>query len=332
MEHSTLITFLVIAIALIFDFTNGFNDSSNIVAVMISTRVLSPRLALFIAAAAEFIGPFLFGTAIAATIGKNLVQPGTTIWVVLAALLGAICWNFVTWYFGIPSSSSHALVGAIVGAVYTEAGWQAINFAGLTKVLLALIISPVLGILFGFIAMKLTQQITQRATPHISPFFKGMTVASAIALALSHGTNDAQKTMGVITLSLVIMGILPSFVVPIWVIFACAFAISLGIGTGGWRIIKTVGRGIYKIRVLHGFCAQAVSAFIILGAALLGGPVSTSHVLSSSIMGVGAAERISAVKWAMAKKILTTWVLTLPASALVAATFYKLISFLIKIH
>lgn len=330
MENFTLLAFVIIAVALFFDFSNGFHDSSNIVAVMISTRVLSPRMALFIAATAEFIGPFLFGTAVATTIGKDLVKPeAMTVWVVLAALLGAITWNLITWYFGIPSSSSHALVGGIVGAVIIASDWNAILFSGFTKVIAALVISPILGVLFGFLSMKLTQTATQRATPRVTGFFKGLTVVSAIALALSHGTNDAQKTMGVITMSLVILGILPSFQVPTWVIFACALAIALGIATGGWRIIKTVGRGIYKIRVVHGFCAQTVSAGIILGAALIGGPVSTTHVLSSSIMGVGAAERISAVKWEMAKNIIITWVLTIPAAGIVSAGIYWVISLFI---
>lgn len=329
MEHIPLIVFIIAAVALIFDFTNGFNDSGNIVATMITARVLSPRAALFIAAAAEFIGPFLFGTAVAAAIAGILKHGSMTVWVILSALLGAIAWNLITWYFGIPSSSSHALVGGFVGAGVVSAGWASVNVCGLTKVVIALIISPVLGIIFGFLFMKIVQAITQRATPHISKVFKGLTVISALALALSHGANDAQKSMGVITIALVTLGILPSFAVPPWVIFACAFAISAGIATGGWRIIKTVGRGIYKIRLVHSFCAQAVSAAIILGGALVGGPVSTTHVLSSAIMGVGAAERVSAVKWHMAKHIVTTWILTIPAAGIISAGIYWVMYFII---
>lgn len=330
MEHFSLLTLITIATALLFAFTNGFHDSSNIVAIMISTRVLSPRAALGIAAAAEFIGPFLFGTAVAATIGKDIVAPESiTAWVVLAALLGAIAWNLITWYFAIPSSSSHALIGGLIGAVTVASDWRYIQFDGLMKVILALILAPVLGIVFGFLCMKLIQLTTRKATTRITGLFKGLTFLSAIGLALSHGTNDAQKTAGIIVMALMITGVLKGFSVPAWVILISAFAITIGIATGGWRIIKTVGRGIYKIKIVHGFCSQTISAVIILAASLMGGPVSTTHVLSSSIMGIGAAERVNAVKWTMAKNILITWVLTIPASALVAAGIYWVMSLFI---
>jgi len=326
-----ILAIVVISIALFFDFINGFHDSSNIVAVMISTRVLTPIAALTIAASAEFLGPFLFGTSVAKTVGKGLVDPHhITIWVIIAAMIGAIVWNLVTWYFGIPSSSSHALFGGLIGTIIVANGWKVIHVGGVYMIFMSLMISPILGFIFGFISFKIMQHLTRRATPKITGFLKGLQIISAIGLALSHGANDAQKTMGIITMSLVTLGLLPDFHVPIWVMAACAACISAGIATGGWRIIKTVGRGIFKMRVIHGFCAQMTSALVIMGAALMGGPVSTTHVLSSAIMGVGSAERPTAVKWDTAKNILVTWVLTIPAAALVSALAYYGISLFVK--
>ncbi|MCL5036765.1 MAG: inorganic phosphate transporter [Chloroflexi bacterium] len=331
MESVLYLAIAVVVISLIFDFVNGFHDSANIVAVMISTRVLSPIWALSIAASAEFLGPFLFGTSVAKTIGKDIVDPTLiTAWVIIAALIGAIAWNLITWYFGIPSSSSHALMGGLVGSITVAAGWDVIKLAGIYKVFLALMISPILGFFLGFIFMKLMHKLTHRATPKFNIVLKVLQILSAVGLALSHGTNDAQKTMGIITMSLVTMGFLKTFQVPLWVMAACAACISAGIASGGWRIIKTVGRGIFKMKVVHGFTAQTVSAGVILGAALLGGPVSTTHVLSSSVMGVGAAERPTAVKWETAKNILITWVVTVPAAAAMSWLAYYIISLFVK--
>jgi PiT family inorganic phosphate transporter len=315
-----LAVFPLIALALAFDFLNGFHDSSNIVATMIASRALSGRQALTLTAIAEFIGPFLFGVAVATTLGNEVLNLKIiTISVTLAALLAAIVWNIITWWLGIPSSSSHALVGGLIGAAVVENGWTVVKLVGLGKVVLALVISPPLGFFVGYGIMKLVLYLVRDAHPRINEFFKRIQIVTAITLALSHGTNDAQKTMGVITMGLVAAGVLPTFQVPLWVIAISAGAIALGTWTGGWRLIKTLGGKFYKIRPIHGFTAQVTSATVILGAALLGGPVSTTQVVSSAIMGVGSAQRVSQVRWGVAGQIVMAWFTTIPAAALMAA-------------
>jgi len=316
---------VLIVLAVIFDFLNGFHDSSNIVATMISSRAFRPRVALGVTAVAHFVGPFIFGVAVAKTIGHDIVKPGTiTVAVILAALLSATLWNLLTWYLGIPSSSSHALIGGIVGAVAVGAGLDAIQLSGLQKVLLALFISPIIGLMAGFLFAKLVFFLARGASPRINWFFKRSQIVTAVALGLSHGTNDAQKTMGVIALGLVTAGYLADFYVPTWVIAISAGAIALGTALGGWRLIKTLGGKFYKIRPVHGFSSQVTSAGVILGASLVGGPVSTTQVVSSSIMGVGSAERLSKVRWGVAGNIAVAWIVTIPATALVAAGLYWL--------
>lgn len=320
----TLIIALIV-IALIFDFLNGFHDSSNIVATMISSRAFRPRVALGVTAMAEFSGPFIFGVAVAKTIGHDIVEPGTiTVAVILAALLSATAWNILTWYLGIPSSSSHALIGGIIGAVAVGAGLQAIQMSGLRKVLIALFISPIIGLAAGYLFTKLVFFLSRGASPRINWFFKRSQIVTAVALGLSHGTNDAQKTMGVIALGLVTTGYLTHFYVPTWVIALSAGAIALGTALGGWRLIRTLGGKFYKIRPVHGFSSQVTSASVILGASVVGGPVSTTQVVSSSIMGVGSAERLSKVRWGVAGNIAVAWIVTIPATALVAAGLYWL--------
>ncbi len=312
-----------IAIALAFDFLNGFHDSANIVATMVASRAMSPWRALLLSAAAHFIAPFLFGVAVATTIGQEVVRPhANTMAVVLSALLAAIVWNLVTWFFGIPSSSSHALVGGLVGATIVGYGVEAVQLHGLLKIVVALLLAPPVGLLGGYVLMKLVLFLARGASPRVNWFFKRAQTFTALALALSHGTNDAQKTMGLITMGLVGAGVLTEFRVPWWVIAASAGAISLGAVMGGWRIIRTLGGKFYKIRPVHGFTAQITSAVVILGAALLGGPVSTTQVVSSAILGVGSAERLNKVRWGVAGNILTTWVLTIPASGLLATLAY----------
>ena len=319
----------LIGLAVFFDFLNGFHDSSNVVATIISSRAMSPRMALALSAVAHFCAPFLFGVAVATTIGHDVVDPATiTIGVIMAALLSAIIWNLVTWFFGIPSSSSHALIGGIVGAVGADSGLSTIQMAGLEKVLVALFLSPVLGLLIGYLFMKLVLFLARGASPKINWLFKRLQIATSLALALSHGTNDAQKTMGIITMGLVASGYLSYFAVPRWVILVSALAISLGTALGGWRIIRTLGGRIYRIRPIHGFTSQATSAFVILGAAILGGPVSTTQVVGSAIMGVGSAERLSKVRWGVAGNIFTAWVVTIPVTALVAALLGRLLDLL----
>ncbi len=311
---------LLIALALIFDFLNGFHDSSNIVATMIASRALSGREALLIAAAAHLAGPFLFGVAVATTIGHEvLAGDAIQLSVTLAALIASIVWNLITWWLGIPSSSSHALIGGLVGAAVVENGWAVVRLAGLGKVVLALLISPPIGLVAGYLVMKAALFLARGSSPRINRFFKRGQIVTALALALSHGTNDAQKTMGIITLGLVSAGVLPTFAVPLWVIAICAAAIALGTALGGWRLIKTLGSRFYKIRPVHGFTAQVASASVILAAALLGGPVSTTQVVSSAIMGVGSAERLSKVRWKTGGQIVIAWLTTIPFAAVLAA-------------
>ncbi len=313
----------VIGLSLCFDFLNGVHDSSNIVATMISSRAFPPRVALGTIAVAEFSGPFIFGVAVANTIGHEVVDPkAVTIGIVLAALTSAILWNLLTWFLGFPSSSSHALVGGIIGAVTVGAGWGAIQMQGLWKILIPLLTSPLIGFAVGFILMRLITTLCWNATPRINDLFKRSQMVTGIALALSHGTNDSQKTMGVITLALVTTGYLKTFAVPAWVIIMCASMIALGTATGGWRLIRTLGAKFYKIRPVDGLSSQLTSAGVIIGASLIGGPVSTTQVVSSAIIGVGAAERASKVRWGVAQEIVTAWLLTLPASAFVAACVY----------
>ena len=322
----TPILIVMIVLSIIFDFLNGIHDSSNIVATMIASRAFSPRVALGITAVAHFVAPFIFGVAVATTIGHEVVAAeAITMNVLLAALSSAIIWNLLTWFLGIPSSSSHALIGGMIGAVSIGAGVGAIELGGMKKILLALFISPIIGLFLGYVFTKLVFFLARGATPKINIFFKRSQIVSAVALSLSHGTNDAQKTMGIITLGLVVAGVIPEFEVPLWVITISAGAIALGTAMGGWKLIKTLGSKFYKIRPVHGFSSQLTSAVVILGASLFGGPVSTTQVVSSSIMGVGSADRVKMVRWGVAKEIMVAWLITIPATALVAAGIYWLI-------
>jgi inorganic phosphate transporter, PiT family len=317
---------IVIVLALIFDFLNGMRDASNIVATMISSRAFSPRTALGIAAIAEFFGPFLFGVVVAKTIGDEIVQSSVlTLEVIASALIGAIVWNLVTWYFGIPGSSSHALIGGMVGAVIAGAGISAIKFGGLYKVLIALFAAPLIGFIAGFVVTRLIYFLVRGATPRVNILFKSGQWLTALVMAFGQGTNDAQKTMGVIVLSLVISGVLPAFQVPLWVIAVSAATIAIGTSLGGWRLIRTLGGRFYKIRPLHSFSTQLSSACVILAASLFGIPVSASQVVSSAIIGVGSAERMSKVRWSVAEEIIMAWLITIPASGLLSAGIYWLL-------
>jgi len=323
----TPVLIAVIVLGVAFDFLNGIHDSSNVVATMISSRAFSPQVALGVTAVANFVGPFIFGVAVADTIGNGIVSSDLIKTpVILAALLSAIIWNLLTWYLGFPSSSSHALIGGIVGAVVMAAGWRAIEMKGFEKILIALFTSPIIGFVVGFILLRLILLLSWKATPRVNSFFKRSQIVTGITLALSHGTNDAQKTMGVITLALVTSGYLKVFVVPTWVILLCASMIALGTAIGGWKLIRTLGGKMYKIRPVDGFASQLTSAAVILTSSLLGGPVSTTQVVSSAIMGVGAGERANKVRWGVVQEIATAWLLTIPASALIAAGSYWVIS------
>lgn len=319
--------YVLITLAIIFDLSNGIHDSSNLVATTISSRAMSPKSALFLASIANFVAPFIFGVSVAKTIGEDIVDPKTiTLKIILAALLGAIIWNLITWYFGIPSSSSHALVGGFLGSAIIKYGFNIIKTEGIIKILIFLMISPILGLIFGYIFMRIILLLSKGASPKINIFFKKIQIVTTTALSLSHGTNDAQKTMGIITMALVTAKQIQEFIVPGWVIFISALAISLGTFFGGWKLIKTLGSKFYKIRPVHSFAAQLSSSSIILGAALLGGPVSTTHVVSSSILGVGSAERLSKVRWGVVKNIVMTWIITIPFSSLIAAGSYYIIN------
>ncbi len=316
---------ILFALALLYNFLNGFNDAANVVATIIASRAMSGRAALTLAAAANFAGPLLFGVAVATTIGRDFVDPNAiTATALIAALASAILWNFTTWWFGIPSSSSHALAGGMVGAALIYGGAAIINMDGLMKIAIALFLSPVLGFVFGWILLKLTYWLASGSTPKINKTFNRAQLLTATALALSHGANDAQKAMGIIVMGLVILGFQDSFYVPTWVILVSAIPIGLGTASGGWRIIHTLGGKFYRIRPIHSFTSQLASAIVILGASYLGGPVSTTHVVSSTIVGVGAAERKSQVRWHNLSDILVAWIITVPITAALAAALYPL--------
>jgi len=322
----TTLDIVVIILALGFDFLNGIHDSSNVVATMISSRAFSPRVALGVTSLANFLGPFIFGVAVAETIGHEIVAAeAINTQVLVAALCSAIIWNLLTWYLGFPSSSSHALIGGFMGAVAMGAGWQSIHRSGLEKVLVALFTSPILGFVVGYLLLRLIRMICTTATPRINVLFRRGQLVTALALALSHGTNDAQKTMGIITLALVTSGYLTVFAIPVWVIVMCAGMIGLGTAVGGWKLIRTLGGKFFKIRPLDGFAAQLAGASVIISASLLGGPVSTTQVVSSAIMGVGASERFNKVRWGVSQEIAMAWLLTIPASTAVGAALYWLI-------
>ncbi|MBI3161426.1 MAG: inorganic phosphate transporter [Chloroflexi bacterium] len=318
---------LVIILALVFEFLNGMRDSSNIVATMISSRAFHPQTALGLTAISEFLGPFLFGVTVAKTIGSDIVDSQVlTLGALAAGLLGAIVWNLITWFFGIPSSSSRALIGGLAGAVLISAGAGAIKFSGFGKVLVALFASPLIGFVAGFLFLRLIYFLAQHASPRINRFFSRGQFFTAVGLAFSHGTNDAQKTIGIITLSIVIGGQMSDFTIPFWVILVSALTMAIGTALGGWRLIRTLGGKFYKIRPVHSFATQMTSAFVILAASLVGLPVSTTQVVSSAIIGVGASERFGKVRWGVAGDILIAWIVTIPASALFSAGIYWLMT------
>src|SRR5436190_2152243 len=323
-----IILFIVIATALTFDFTNGFHDTANVVATAISTRAIAPKPAVAMAALLNFVGAFL-SLKVAATVGKGFVDTDAiTTTVVFAGLVGAIGWNLITWYFGLPSSSSHALIGGLVGAVIAAQGFAAVNGDGLlSNLIVPAIIAPPIAFLVAGAAILLVYRIVGKLRPGpVGHGFRLGQLASSGLLSLSHGTNDAQKTMGVITLALIAHGDIPAtgFHVPDWVVIASASAIALGTFIGGWRIIKTLGTRIIKMDVAQGFAAQAAGATVILAASSAGYPLSTTHAISGAIMGSGAAKHFSAVRWGVAGNIVRAWVLTIPAAALIGGLVYAI--------
>jgi PiT family inorganic phosphate transporter len=316
----TLVVFIVI-VALVFDFINGFHDAANSIATVVSTRVLTPLQAVVWAAFFNFVAAFGFGVEVAKTVGKGVVQASVVDeWVILAGLAGAIAWDLITWYWGLPTSSSHALIGGFAGAAVVKAGLGSLIAAGLVKIGVFMVLAPLLGLGLGFVLMLLTINIFRSETPgRVDRVFRRGQLLSAAAYSLGHGTNDAQKTMGIIAVLLFSTGHLGSeFYVPFWVVLAAHAAMGLGTMAGGWRIVKTMGMRITKLRPVGGFCAETAGALTLIGTAVGGIPVSTTQTISGSIMGVGAIQRFSAVRWGVAGRIILAWILTIPASGLMA--------------
>jgi PiT family inorganic phosphate transporter len=328
MTAATALIVFIILVALTFDFLNGFHDAANSIATVVSTRVLSPNKAVLWAAFFNFVAAFVLGTGVAKTIGSGMIDLAVvTREVILAGLLGAIAWNLITWYYGLPVSSSHALIGGYAGAAIMKGGVGAILLAGWTKTLLFIVLAPLIGLVLGFSLMVMVTWIVRRWRPsRVDRQFRKLQLLSAAAYSLGHGGNDAQKTMGIITGLLVASGYLASFKVPLWVILLSHAAIALGTLFGGWRIVKTMGTKITKLQPIGGFCAETAGALTLMGATLAGIPVSTTHTITGAIIGVGSTKRLSAVKWGVAGRIVWAWLLTIPISAAIAALAYLIVS------
>ena len=327
MPELPILLVIIVLVALVFDFTNGAHDCANAIATVVSTKVMSPRSAVMMAAGLNLFGALL-GEEVAHTLGSGIVNTdmvmGSQI-LVLAALIGAIAWNLITWYYGIPSSSSHALIGGLMGAAICHAGFSSLNGLSIfKKVLLPLVLSPLAGFGVSYAVMTLIMLIFWRANRHtVSRWFEKLQILSSAFMATSHGLNDAQKTMGIITLALFLFHEIDTIHVPLWVKLACALAMAMGTALGGWKIVKTMGHRIFKLEPVHGFAAETSAAMVITGASLVGAPISTTHTISACVFGVGATKRLSAVRWGIAGNLVVAWILTIPASALIAgATFY----------
>jgi len=328
MDSVLFILVCIIILGLTFDFINGFHDTANTIATSVTTRALPPQVAIVMAALMNFFGALLF-TGVAQTITKDIVDPfslenGSI--VLLCALIGAIAWNLITWYYGIPSSSSHALVGSIAGAAIASEGLWSLNYSGFIRIMEALLISPVVALAIGFLVMSLFKTVFRNS--NLAKTNKGFRIFQIMTAALqsfSHGTNDAQKTMGIMTMALITAGFQTTTDIPTWIRVSVALAMGLGTMVGGWRIIKTVGGKITKLKPVSGAAADLSSAFIIFGFTFLHLPVSTTHVISSSIMGVGSAQRVKDVKWGVARRIVFTWIITMPITALLSAGLYKVV-------
>jgi PiT family inorganic phosphate transporter len=340
MDIVYLLAMATVVIVLLFDYTNGFHDAANIVATVIASCAMTPAQAVIVVGLFEFLGPLLGGTAVANTIGKLIdlsdLKPVLSLSIIFCGLSGAIVWNLVTWWRGIPSSSSHALVGGLAGAVVAAVGGEHVvwgfhelfvegHLTGVMKVLLALILSPLAGFWVGFLLHRVMKALLSRAKPRVNRNLRLAQFGTAAVLSFSHGANDAQKSMGILTLVLLLGGFIEQFTVPFWVMLSCAVAMTLGILSGGWRIVRTLGFAIYRVRPLHALDSQLTAAGVILSASLIGAPVSTTHVVATSIMGIGASERPKSVRWAKATEIATTWVITMPSAALTAILIYAVV-------
>lgn len=329
LDSVTLMLILVLIFAVVFDFINGFHDTANAIATVVSTRVLSPNLAILMAAGLNFAGA-LSGTAVAKTVGSGIVGTNVSQEVVVAALIGAICWNIITWYFGIPSSSSHALIGGLIGAGIAQAGINQIHWEVLKdKVVIPLIGSPIVGFIGGWLIMNSLLSIFAQFSPHfVGRFFRQGQVLSSAFMAFSHGSNDAQKTMGIITLALIAADKIPAspFQVPVWVIGLSALAMALGTASGGWRIIHTMGTKLVHLTPIHGFAAETTAATIIEAASRFGFPLSTTHIISSTILGVGSAKHFKSVRWIIVRGMIQAWILTIPATGFIAYLSYIILT------
>ena len=327
METSLYFIIPIIAIALVFDFTNGMHDAANSISTVVSTRVLTPRQAVVWAAFFNFIAFLIFGTGVAKTIGKGMVDIEiVTSSVILAGLIGAIAWNMITWYFGLPSSSSHALIGGYAGAAIAKGGFGVIIAAGWYKTVIFIFVAPLIGLVVGFLLKVITTWIVCKKSPAgINKWSRRAQVFSAAAFSLGHGGNDAQKTMGIIASLLFTGGLINQFYVPLWVVLSAHAAIALGTLTGGWRIVKTMGQKITKLRPIDGFCAETAAASSIFLSTHLGIPVSTTHVITGAISGVGAVQRLSAVRWGVTLRIVWAWIFTIPVAAIIGAIIFSLI-------
>lgn len=345
MEPVVILAVAAVVVVLFFDYTNGFHDAANIIATVIASRAMTPVQAVILVGFFEFLGPMLGGTAVADTIGKFITLGDlpaiSSLTILLCGLMGAIAWNLLTWWRGIPSSSSHALVGGLAGVVVVAAGPEHVvwgfgemahgHLTGVTKVLLALVLSPLIGFWAGFLLHRLVLFLLRAARPTFNRYLRLGQYFTAAGLAFSHGANDAQKSMGMLTLVLLMGGFIDSFEVPFWVMLACSCAITLGILSGGWRIVRTLGFAIYKVRPVHAFDSQLTSAAVILAASFAGAPVSTTHVVASSIMGIGSSERPKAVRWAKAKEIITTWVITIPGAAAASIAMFFVVRLFLNV-
>lgn len=319
----------IVALALFFDYTNGAHDSANAIATIVSTKVLSPKIAVLMAATLNLVGAFM-GEHVAKTMGSGIVNAEVVAGcqgIVLAALIGAILWNLLTWYLGLPSSSSHALIGGLIGAAIAYSGFEALNFISIVrKVIIPLVLSPLAGFLGGYLIMVLLSWLFHKAKPRkVNSLFRKLQIVSSAFMATSHGQNDAQKTMGIITLALFLSHQIPEIHVPLWVKISCALAMGLGTATGGWKIVKTMGHKIFKLEPVHGCAAETAAAIVITGASHFGAPISTTHVISTAVLGVGASKRLSAVRWGVAGSMVVAWIITIPASGLVAGLSFLLL-------
>ncbi|MDR4491707.1 MAG: inorganic phosphate transporter [Candidatus Nitrosocosmicus sp.] len=328
-EELLYVTIAAILSALLFDFVNGFHDAANAIATVVGSRVLKPLHAVTISAITNFIGPFIFGTAVAATIGKGIIEPEfATTEVIFAGLIGAIVWNLITWYIGLPSSSSHALIGGLIGSALIAGGLQTVVLGGIVKTVIFMVVSPAMGFVAAFLLVIVLIYIFKKKKAQlVSKIFGKLQICSSIFFSLTHGANDGQKTMGVITALLISGGFLQSdeFTVPLWVIMGAALALGLGTFFGGWRIVKTMAFKLTDLKPYQGFCAETGGGVILAMMAWFGIPVSTTHAISGAIMGVGASKRLSAVRWGIGRKIVYAWIITIPASAAIAALTLTLI-------